>query len=159
MVKTELQRRSLSTTGSKEELINRLSFDTVQELPPNHEARAATSAPFPTVPALMTSFPAMPKFTSDPAENMRHMAAFLYQDMAVMMATIASHASPVHATTLLDLSASLPTFNGSDTPTFKHWIEELERSQRLARWEGSTLLAIVQGKLCGVVADWHASTG
>ncbi|KAH7986504.1 hypothetical protein HPB52_024906 [Rhipicephalus sanguineus] len=58
-----------------------------------------------------------------------------------------------------DLSASLPTFNESGTPTFKHWIEELERIQRLARWEGPTLLAIAQGKLRGVAVDWHASSG
>ncbi|KAG0419175.1 hypothetical protein HPB47_004292 [Ixodes persulcatus] len=50
-------------------------------------------------------------------------------------------------------------FNGSGTPTFKHWVGELERTQRLARWEDPTLLAIAQGKLCGVAADWHVSTG
>ncbi|KAH7958844.1 hypothetical protein HPB49_005694 [Dermacentor silvarum] len=111
------------------------------------------------MPVPTTSFPAMPTFTSDPAENIQRMAAFLHQNMAIMMTTIASHANPVHVTTLPDLSASLPTFNGSGTPTFKHWIEELERIQRLARWEDATLLAIAQGKLRGVVADWHASTG
>ncbi|KAH7959732.1 hypothetical protein HPB49_013342 [Dermacentor silvarum] len=101
----------------------------------------------------------MPTFTSDPAENMQRMAAFLHQNMAIMMTTIASQANPVHVTTLPDLSASLPTFNGSSTPSFKHWIEELERIQQLARWEDPTLLAIAQGKLRGVAADWHASTG
>ncbi|KAH7952418.1 hypothetical protein HPB52_023267 [Rhipicephalus sanguineus] len=91
---------------------------------------------------------------------MQRMAAFLHQNMAVMMTRIASHANPVHVTTLPDLSASLPTFSGSGTPTFKHWIlEELERIQRLARWEDPTLLAIAQGKLRGVAADCHASTG
>ncbi|KAH7958386.1 hypothetical protein HPB49_001149 [Dermacentor silvarum] len=54
--------------------------------------------------------------------------------------------NPVHVTTLPDLSASLPTFNASGTPTFEHWIEELERIQRLARWEDRTLLTIAQGK-------------
>ncbi|KAH7936493.1 hypothetical protein HPB49_000145 [Dermacentor silvarum] len=105
------------------------------------------------------SFPAMPTFTSDPAENMQCMAGFLHQNIAIMMTTIASHANPLHVTTLTDLSASLPTFNGSGTPTFKYWIEELERIQRLARLEDPALLAIAQGKLRGVAADWHASTG
>ncbi|KAH7974157.1 hypothetical protein HPB49_010592 [Dermacentor silvarum] len=111
------------------------------------------------MPVPTTSFPAVPTFTSDPAENMQCMAAFLHLNMAIMMTTIASHANPVHMTTLPDLLASLPTFNGSGTPTFKHWIEELERIQLLARWEDPTLLAIAQGKLRGVAADWHASTG
>lgn len=161
-IKTELQRRSLSTTGSKEELINRLLFGTAQELPPNQEPAPglpATSASFPTMPVITMSFPAMPTFTTDPAENMQRMTAFLHQNMAVMLTTIASHANPVHVTTLPDLSASLPTFNGGGIPTFKHWIEELKRIQRLARWEDSALLAIAQGKLRGVAADWHASTG
>lgn len=156
MIKTELQRRSFSTTGNKEELIDRLLVDTAQEPPPNVPA-ASTS--FPTVPAPTMSFPEMPTFTSDPAENMQRMTAFLHQNMAVMMTTIASQANPVHLTTLPDLSASLPTFNGSGTPTLKHWVEELERTQRLARWEDPTLLAIAQGKLRGVAADWHVSTG
>ncbi|KAH6943024.1 hypothetical protein HPB50_014031 [Hyalomma asiaticum] len=103
------------------------------------------------MPTIMMSFPAMATFPSDPAENMRRMAAFLHDNMAEMMTTIASHAKPVHVTTLQDLSASLPTFNGSGTPTFKHWIEELERIQGLARWE----LDAPSHR----VADWHASTG
>ncbi|XP_042146154.1 uncharacterized protein LOC121835747 [Ixodes scapularis] len=156
MIKTELQRRSLSTTGNKEELIDRLLVDTAQEPPPNVPA-ASTS--FPTVPAPTMSFPETPTFISDPPENMQRMTAFLHQNMAVMMTTIASQANPVRLTTLPDLSASLPTFNGSGTPTLKHWVEELERTQRLARWEDPTLLAIAQGKLRGVAADWHVSTG
>nr|XP_050030108.1 uncharacterized protein LOC126526235 [Dermacentor andersoni] len=162
LIKTELQRRNLSTTGNKEELIDRLLVDIAQDPPPNHEPAPclpANPASFPTMPAPTTPFPAMPTFTSDPAENMQRMAAFLQQNMAIMMTTIATHTNPVHVTTLPDLSASLPTFNGSGTPTFKHWIEELERIQRLARWEDPTPLAIAQGKLRGVAADWHASTG
>ncbi|KAH7973625.1 hypothetical protein HPB49_003464 [Dermacentor silvarum] len=162
LIKTELQRRNLSTTGNKEELIDRLLVDTEKNPPLNHEPAPcipAISTSFPTMPVPTTPFSAMPTFLSDPAENMQRMAAFLHQNMAIMVTTIASHAHPVHVTTLPDLSASLPTFNGSGTPTFKHWIEELERLQRLARWEDPSLLAIAQGKLRGVAADWHASTG
>ncbi|KAG0444587.1 hypothetical protein HPB47_013626 [Ixodes persulcatus] len=144
-LKIELQRRNLSTVGNKEEFIDRLLTDATQN-PPNALAPA-------------TLFPTMPAFTTDEAENMQRMAAFLHQNMAVMMTTLANQANQVHVTTLPDLSASLPTFNGGGTPTFKHWIEELERTQRLARWEDPTLLAIAQGKLRGVAADWHASTG
>ncbi|KAH7937638.1 hypothetical protein HPB49_013943 [Dermacentor silvarum] len=135
LIKTELQRRSLSTTGNKEELIDRLLVDKAKDLPPNHEPAPcvpAISKASPTMPVPITSFPAMPTLTSDPAENMQRMAAFLHQNMAIMMTTIASHVNPVHVTTLLDLSVSLPTFNGSGTPTFKHWMEELDRNQRLA---------------------------
>ncbi|KAH7952001.1 hypothetical protein HPB52_016724 [Rhipicephalus sanguineus] len=110
LIKTELQRRSLSATGNKEELIDRLLVDTAKDPPPNQE-------PTPRMHAISTSFPTVP------------------------------------------ISASLPTFNESGTPTFKHWIEELERIQRLTRWEDPTLLAIAQGKLRGVAAGWHASTG
>ncbi|KAH7959890.1 hypothetical protein HPB49_014747 [Dermacentor silvarum] len=144
------------------EVIDRLLVDNAKDLPPNHEPAPcvpALSTSFPTMPVPTTSLPAMPTFTSDPAENMQRMATFLYQNMAIMMTTIASQANPLQMTMPPDLSASLPTFNGSGTPTFKHWIEELKRIQRLARWEDPTLLAIVQGKLRGVAADWHASTG
>ncbi|KAH7940758.1 hypothetical protein HPB49_005273 [Dermacentor silvarum] len=94
LIKTELQRRNLSTTGNKEELIDRLLVDTAKDPPPpNHEPAPcvpAISTSFPTIPVPTTSFPAMPTFTSDPAENMQRMAAFLHQNMAIMMATIAS---------------------------------------------------------------------
>ncbi|KAG0425520.1 hypothetical protein HPB47_027318 [Ixodes persulcatus] len=128
-LKIELQRRNLSTVGNKEELIDRLLTDATQN-PPNALAPA-------------TLFPTMPAFTTDEAENMQRMAAFLHQNMAIMMTTLANQANQVHVTTLPDLSASLPTFNGGGTPT----------------WEDPTLLAIAQGKLRGVAADWHASTG
>ncbi|KAH7949853.1 hypothetical protein HPB49_016274 [Dermacentor silvarum] len=123
LIKTELQRRNLSTTGNKEELIDRLLVDTAKDPPPNHEPVPCVpeiSTSFSTMPLPTTSFPAMPVFPSDPAENMQRMAAFLHQNMAIMMTTIASHANPVHVTTLPDLSASLPTFNRSGTPIFKH---------------------------------------
>ncbi|KAH7945832.1 hypothetical protein HPB49_016044 [Dermacentor silvarum] len=101
LIKTELQRQNLSTTGNKEELIDRLLVDTAKDPPPNHEPAPCVpeiSTSFPTMPVPTTSFPAMPAFTSDPAENMQRMAAFLHQNMAIMMATIASHANPVHPT-------------------------------------------------------------
>ncbi|KAH7960610.1 hypothetical protein HPB49_021509 [Dermacentor silvarum] len=117
---------------------------------------------FNVVPDHASAYDVIPSHASFHVRHSREHAAhgsFSSPKMAIMMTTIASHANPVHVTTLPDLSASLPTFNGSGTPTFKHWIEVLERIQRLARWEGPTLLAIAQGKLRGVAADWHASTG
>lgn len=105
----------------------------------------------------------MPAFTDNCAENIQLLAAFLRQNMAVMITTVACHTDSVNVTTLPDLSASLPTFSGNDTPTIKHWTEELERAQRQARdlaraWENPAV-AICQGKLRGVAADWYASTG
>ncbi|KAH7965259.1 hypothetical protein HPB49_005459 [Dermacentor silvarum] len=58
LTKTELQRRSLSTTGNKEELIDRLLVDNAKDLPPSHE-------PAPCVPAISTSFPTMPVHAYD----------------------------------------------------------------------------------------------
>ncbi|KAH7977688.1 hypothetical protein HPB49_003183 [Dermacentor silvarum] len=86
LMKTELQRRNLSTTGNKEELIDRLLVDTAKDPPPNHEPAPCVpeiSTSFPTMPVPTTSFPAMPAFTSDPAEDMQRMAAFLHQNMAI----------------------------------------------------------------------------
>ncbi|KAH9363228.1 hypothetical protein HPB48_002413 [Haemaphysalis longicornis] len=40
-----------------------------------------------------------------------------------------------------------------------HWIEELERTQNLASWQPSTLLAVAMGKLRGAAADWKAVIG
>ncbi|CAN8005679.1 unnamed protein product [Ixodes hexagonus] len=67
--------------------------------------------------------------------------------------------APVQVTTLPDLSASLPTFSGDGGISARHWIEELERTQGLACWEPSTLLAVALGKLRGPAADWKAVTG
>ncbi|KAH7960163.1 hypothetical protein HPB49_017516 [Dermacentor silvarum] len=99
LIKTKLQRRSLFTTDNKEELIDRHLGDTAKDPPPNHEPSTCVptiSTSFPTMPEPTMSFLAMPTFTSDPAENMQPMAAFLHRNVAIMMTTIASHASPVH---------------------------------------------------------------
>ncbi|KAH8031717.1 hypothetical protein HPB51_020274 [Rhipicephalus microplus] len=125
LIRTALQRRSLSTTGSKEELIDRLLVDIAKDPSPVHKpdpSASDISTPLASTPAHTVSFPAVPSFTSHSAENMQRMAAFLHQSMAVMMTTMASHMNQVHVTTLPDLSASLPTFNESGTPTFKHCV-------------------------------------
>ncbi|KAM7281236.1 uncharacterized protein ISCGN_005830, partial [Ixodes scapularis] len=67
--------------------------------------------------------------------------------------------APVQVTTLPDLSASLPTFSGDGGISARHWIEELERTQGLASWEPSTLLAVALGKLRGPAANWKAVSG
>ncbi|KAG0421127.1 hypothetical protein HPB47_002973 [Ixodes persulcatus] len=85
------------------------------------------------VPAPVTLFPTMSAFTADEAENKQLMAAFLHRNMAMMMTKLANQANQVQGTTLPDLSALLPTFTGGSNPPFKRWIEELERTQRLAR--------------------------
>ncbi|KAL1446723.1 hypothetical protein MTO96_028755, partial [Rhipicephalus appendiculatus] len=74
LIRTELQRRSLSTTGNKEELIDRLLVDIAKDPPPAHEPAPSASdisTPLASTPAPTMSFPAMPTFTSDPAENMQ----------------------------------------------------------------------------------------
>ncbi|KAL3222346.1 hypothetical protein MRX96_028445 [Rhipicephalus microplus] len=91
LIRTEFQCRSLSTTGNKEELIDRLLVGIAKDPPPAHKSERSASdisTPLASMPAPMVSFPAMPSFPSDPAENIQRMAAFLHQNMAAMMTTM-----------------------------------------------------------------------
>lgn len=66
---------------------------------------------------------------------------------------------PVQVTTLPDLSASLPTFSVDGRIPARQWIKELVRTQGLASWTRSTLLAVALSKLRSPAADWKSVAG
>ncbi|KAG0428644.1 hypothetical protein HPB47_024368 [Ixodes persulcatus] len=150
-LRNELLRRNLDVTGAKEDIIHRLLADIAQNRPP-------------TPPALLLPDPAtsahcsqesLPLQTLDPAQSTQLLTSLLQQLLNMSQRPMA----PVQITTLPDLSASLPTFSGDGGISARHWIEELERTQGLASWEPSTLLAVALGKLRGPAADWKVVTG
>ncbi|KAL3208751.1 hypothetical protein MRX96_052476, partial [Rhipicephalus microplus] len=74
LIQTELQRGSFSTTNNKEELTDRLLVDIAKDAPPAQEPEPSASdisTPLASTPAPIVTFPAMPSFTSDPAENLQ----------------------------------------------------------------------------------------
>ncbi|KAH9379124.1 hypothetical protein HPB48_002428 [Haemaphysalis longicornis] len=147
-LREELACRNLDATGAKEEAINRLIADIA-------ENRSAT----PTSPdsAASTQRPdtALPPPSSDAAHTTELLIGLLQQLLHVSQRA----AVPVQVTTLPDLSASLPTYSGDGGISASHRIEELERTQNLASWQPSTLLAVAMGKLRGAAADRKAVIG
>lgn len=149
-LREELVRRNLDATGPKEEVINRLLADIAQNrsmtpLSPSPDSSASSQRPNTT--PLPSSF--------DAAQSTELLTGLLQQLLQVSQRA----AAPVQVTTLPDLSASLPTFNGDGSISASHWIEELERTRNLASWEPSTVLAVALGKLRGAAADWKAVIG
>ncbi|XP_077549364.1 uncharacterized protein LOC144162624 [Haemaphysalis longicornis] len=147
-LREELARRNLDATGPKEEVINRLIADIAQNrsaTPISPDSAASTQRPD-TAP---------PPPSSDAAQTTELLTGLLQQLLHVSQRA----AVPVQVTTLPDLSASLPTYSGDGGISASHWIEELERTQNLASWQPSTLLAVAMGKLRGAAADWKAVIG
>ncbi|KAH7966733.1 hypothetical protein HPB49_019016 [Dermacentor silvarum] len=134
-LREELARRNLDATGSKEEIISRL----IADIAPNRST---------TPPCLPQTPPRPPSVVT--LRRSRQASSFTCRKRT---------AAPVQVTTLPDLSASLPTYSGDDSISASHWVEELERTRKLASWEPSTLLAVALGKLRGAAADWKAVIG
>ena len=125
LIKEELARRELDITGSKEELIQRLTADIT--------ARREAS---PCVPPL------------DPAT---------LQNLSVLLQHLPRQ--PTAVTTLPDLSASIPHFEGSSKQDVKVWLEDVRRIQQLAAWEDATTRLIAASKLKGPARNWHLAFG
>ncbi|KAH9361781.1 hypothetical protein HPB48_005066 [Haemaphysalis longicornis] len=147
-LREELARRNLDTTGPKEEVINRLIADIAQN-------RSATPTSPDSAASIQRPDTAPPPPSSDAAQTTELLTGLLQQLLRVSQRA----AVPVQVTTLPDLSASLPTYSGDDSISASHWIEELERTQNLASWQPSALLAVAMGKLRGAAADWKAVIG
>ncbi|XP_040079203.1 uncharacterized protein LOC115329896 [Ixodes scapularis] len=150
-LRDELSRRKLDVAGSKEEIIHRLLDDIARSPPP-----PPSTLPLPDSAASAEGpQESSPLPTLDPAQSTQLLTSLLQQFLTVSQRAPA----PVQVTTLPDLSASLPTFSGDGGISARHWIEELERTQGLASWEPSTLLAVALGKLRGPAANWKAVSG
>ncbi|KAG0411680.1 hypothetical protein HPB47_011201 [Ixodes persulcatus] len=150
-LRDELSRRKLDVAGSKEEIIHRLLDDIARSPPP-----PPSTLPLPDSAASAEGpQESSPLPNLDPAQSTQLLTSLLQQFLTVSQRAPA----PVQVTTLPDLSASLPTFSGDGGISARHWIEELERTQGLASWEPSTLLAVALGKLRGPAANWKAVSG
>ncbi|KAM7281312.1 uncharacterized protein ISCGN_006489, partial [Ixodes scapularis] len=141
LIREEIGRRQLDNTGNKEEIIQRL-LNNIAETKTLPEANAHEALPSDS----------MPTFTADPVLIMQLLTAYLQQSLQIP-------ARSVNVTTLPDLSSTISTFSGDGGISARRWLEDIERTQQLASWEPSTLLAIVLGKLRGPAADWKVTTG
>ncbi|XP_042147578.1 uncharacterized protein LOC121836681 [Ixodes scapularis] len=151
LIREELGRRQLDNTGNKEEIIERLLIN-IAETKPLPEANAHGVLPSDSTSAGQPGTSTMPTFTADPVLNMQLLTAYLQQSLQIP-------ARSVNVTTLPDLSSTISTFSGDGGISARRWLEDLERTQQLASWEPSTLLAIALGKLRGPAADWKVTTG
>lgn len=135
-IRHELSRRNLETTGSKDEMIERLLADIAHNRQPSGIPDSTAEQPVVTSSTQVLS------------------------DLLQQFLTLSQRPTvPVQVTTLPDLSASLPTFSGDGSISAHQWLEELERTQGLASWTPSTLLAVALGKLRGPAADWKSVAG
>ncbi|KAG0428331.1 hypothetical protein HPB47_024677 [Ixodes persulcatus] len=123
------------TSGSKEALIQRLAADI--------EARRKSS------PCLdQASASAAGSLALDP---------ITLQNLAVLLQQLPRPSTTV--TTLPDLSASLPQFEGSPKQNVKEWLEDVRRVQQLASWDDATTRLIAASKLKGTARNWHLAFG
>lgn len=133
LLREELERRSLETTGTKDELVQRLHKDI-------QESRDSTPTPAQTPPAA--------NFSLDAAT---------IQALAALMQQLPRPSTVV--TTLPDLSASIPSFDESPRQSVNAWLDEVRRVQQLASWDDATTRLIAASKLKGTARNWHLTFG
>ncbi|KAH7955517.1 hypothetical protein HPB52_001191 [Rhipicephalus sanguineus] len=118
-IRHELSRRNLETTGSEDEMIERLLADIAH----NHQLSG------------------IPDSTAE--QSVLTLSTQVLGDLLQQLVTLSQRPTvPVQVTTLSDHSASLPTFSGDGSISAHQWLEELEHTQGLPSWIPSTLLAV-----------------
>ncbi|KAG0444383.1 hypothetical protein HPB47_013856 [Ixodes persulcatus] len=123
------------TSGTKEGLIQRLAADI--------EARRESS------PCLeQASAFAAGSLSLDPTT---------LQNLSVLLQQLPRPSTTV--TTLPDLSATLPHFEGSPKQDVKEWLKDVQRVQQLALWDDATTRLIAASKLKGTAQNWHLAFG
>lgn len=114
LVRNAYQCRSLSTTGNKEELIDRLFVDIAKDTTTSSRPRTKCVRHFNAASVHTGAYGVIPSHALLRVRPSREHAPYgglSSWSMAVVMTTMASLMKQVHVTTLLDLSASLHTFN------------------------------------------------
>ncbi|KAG0443219.1 hypothetical protein HPB47_015164 [Ixodes persulcatus] len=135
LIKEELTARDLDTSGTKEGLIQRLAADIEarrESLPSLHQASAFAAGSLALDPITL-------------------------QNLAVLLQQVPRPSTTV--TTLPDLSATLPHFEGSPKQNIKEWLEDVQRVQQLALWDDATTRLIAASKLKGTARNWHLAFG
>ncbi|KAH7939781.1 hypothetical protein HPB52_017373 [Rhipicephalus sanguineus] len=133
LLREELERRSLETTGTKDQLVQRLHKDI-------QESRDSTPTP--------AQMPPTANFSLDAAT---------IQALAALMQQLPRPSTVV--TTLPDLSASIPSFDESPRQSVNAWLDEVRRVQQLASWDDATTRLIAASKLKGTARNWHLTFG
>ncbi|XP_064486027.1 uncharacterized protein LOC135398567 [Ornithodoros turicata] len=149
-LKTELDRRGLETTGSKDEIVERLHRAIESER--THQVDTTDIPQVSTLPNTASSQPS--------TDTTALLAACIQQNAElIQMLQGSGRQQPMQVATLPDLSASIPTFEDSRNASSKRWVEELEKTQQLAAWQDSTVRAIAISKLRGTAKNWHLAAG
>ncbi|XP_075544018.1 uncharacterized protein LOC142578525 [Dermacentor variabilis] len=137
LIRDELARRELESTGSKEELIQRLEADIHQRpeaTPRSSVERAGTAG--------------NSGFTLDTATL--ESLALLFQQLLRPSTTV---------TTLPDLSSSIAYFDQSPAQNVNVWLNDVRRVHKLAAWDDATTCLIAASKLKGTARNWHLAFG
>ncbi|XP_072144209.1 uncharacterized protein [Dermacentor andersoni] len=137
LIRDELARRKLESTGSKEELIQRLEADIHQRreaMPRSSVKRGATAG--------------NSGLTLDTATL--ESLALLFQQLPRPSTTVA---------TLPDLSSSIAYFDQSPAQNVNVWLNDVRRVQQLAAWDDATTRLIAESKLKGTARNWHLAFG
>ncbi|XP_070384403.1 uncharacterized protein [Dermacentor albipictus] len=137
LIRDELARRELESTGSKEELIQRLEADI-------HQRREAT----PRSSVERASTAGNSGFTLETATL--ESLALLFQQLPRPSTTV---------TTLPDLSSSIAYFDQSPAQNVNVWLNDVRRVQQLAAWDDATTRLIAASKLKGTARNWHLAFG
>ncbi|XP_077536254.1 uncharacterized protein LOC144148618 [Haemaphysalis longicornis] len=130
----ELARPQPDTTGSKEELIQRLESDIRQQREPSPPFEAKSYASSAAVPLTLD------------ADRL----ALLFQQLPRPAMTV---------TTRPDLSSSIPQFDGSHSHSVNVWLDDVKRAQQIASWDEATTRLIAASKLKGTARNWRLAFG